>query len=613
MCGIAGIAQTEPIGGDRAVIDRILASQTARGPDHTGEEDWELGAMRLRLGHNRLKIIDLSDASNQPMWDRSRTCCIVYNGEVYNYLELRRELQSDGVEFATAGDAEVILESFKRWGDGAFERFNGMFAFALYEARANALWLVRDRFGVKPLYYWCDGARLAFASTTRAIAETFGLNPNLDYLRRGVERGIFEDRGDESPYEGLVSLPGGHLLRVDQDDEGRLRLDGRRWYDLEGRVVRLRSEIEGADERELVDRVRGDLEQAIDLRMRSDVPVGLSLSGGLDSSAIAALVADRHGPITGVSFGHPGDRSTEAPLVDRLARKIGMRVHYVSPTPAQIEEALDATIADQDAPFASASVIAQHLVFRMARQEGLTVMLGGQGGDEAFMGYRKYFLFRFVHLRRREGMLAAIAFLADSLPMALAEVRSIGTYWQHRDRYRKSGKSGSVVRFPGAAVPATLGLSSDDVAHRQMEDVLRYSLPTLLRYEDRNSMGSSVESRLPFLDYRLMELGLALPDELKLRRGFGKWALREAVASLVPDEIRLARYKRGFDVSLDRWLAHGFGGAIRRRLHERAQRVAAFLSHDLLIDEAFSDFALIHRRSAFVEAISLIWLGDRLR
>lgn len=611
MCGIAGVAEVGKEAGSLAIVDSIVASQRLRGPDHTGDERFADDDLRLRFGHNRLKIIDLSDASNQPMWDADRACCLVFNGEVYNYVEIRSELRSLGRTFRTEGDVEVILEAYRQWGIEAVSRFNGMFAFALYDALRHKLWLVRDRFGVKPLYYVCDGDRLAFASTTRAIAQHFRLEPNLAYVRRGIDLGVFEDDTDFCAYVGLHALRPGHLAEARLDARGRIAVENRPYYDLESRVEATRGEVAGALERDLVDRVRSGLEDAIRLRLRSDVRVGVSLSGGLDSSSLAAIVARSNPGLVGVTFGHPDDRATEGPLVAMLARHAGIDVAYVAPSPSEIVEGFDAALEAQDAPFASGSIVAQHFVFRESKARGLTVMLGGQGGDEAFMGYRKYLWFTLRDLlrRRRYAQFAAASFTLA--PTAVAEIPGIPNYWRHRDRY--SGRStGTDLRLPGDA-PAGLGLApGEPVWKRQMQDVLRWSLPTLLRYEDRNSMGASVESRLPFLDYRLMELGLALRDRLKVRGGYGKWVLREAMRGLVPDEIRLARYKRGFDVDLARWLAAGFGRALRSRVAERQTMLASVLPDGFSVEGRFSDEQLLRRRAAFVEAVSLIWLGSRL-
>ena len=268
----------------------------------------------------------------------------------------------------------------------------------------------------------------------------------------------------------------------------------------------------------------------------------------------------------------------------------------------------------QGAPFASVgSAIGQYQVFQAVREEGVKVLLGGQGGDETLMGYRKFLPFRLRRLVQQRRFGEALAFSLGLLPTALAELRrATPMYWRMRRRYTHGSGINTVLKLPEAGCEY-IGYSPDEPLWvRQLHDVTHVSLPTLLRYEDRNSMGNSVESRLPFMDYRLVEVALALPDAVKLRGGFGKWILREVARGKIPEEIRKARYKRGFDVRESDWFEQGLGAAMRDALRIRLPEIKQFLEPGAKVDELFSDAQLKHRTLASAEATTLIWLGNNI-
>jgi asparagine synthase (glutamine-hydrolysing) len=589
----------------------VCASQRRRGPDNEAIEEIACPPGAAILGHNRLSVIDLSAASNNPLWDTDRRCCLIFNGEIYNYVELKAELTSLGRRFHTAGDGETILEAYKEWGFDALHRLNGMFAFALLDIAKRRLWLVRDRFGVKPLYYRLQGDAILFASTCTAIARSLGLAPNLEYVSRGARFWVYEDDSDIAPYDGMQALPPGHFLVASAEGEGRLTVARHRFYDLSERVPAAVEELATKPLRTVVPMLSDLIENAVEIRLRSDVPVGISLSGGLDSSTIAAFVAERHADVTGFCFGHPDDRDSEGPLVEQLRRKTGIKVEYIRPSTDEIIRGFWSALDAQDGPFPGGSIVAQYLVFRAVRERGVKVLLGGQGGDEIFMGYRKYLVFRLRRLLGERRYPEALGFAAELLPTFFAEMRSLSRYWSLRSRYSGGSPVRGALALPEPS-PLALGHAPSRPGWvRQMEDVTRFSLPTLLRYEDRNSMGHGVESRLPFLDFRLVEMGLGLPESLKVRGGFGKWILRRAVNGRIPDSIRLARYKRGFDVNERRWIAHGLGSSIRRGLEERAASVRPWLREGREIASAFSDERLSAHPMALCEAITLAWLAER--
>lgn len=612
MCGISGAVSTSPGRDLEGVVRQIADSQTARGPDALVVSSFVLQDLRGSLGHNRLSIIDLSRNADQPMATADKRYTIVFNGEIYNYIELREELKRVGVTFRTSSDTEVLVEAYRYWGIDAFSRFLGMFAVAILDHESGSLVLVRDRFGVKPLYYWTDGRTLVFASTARVIAQWAGLDPNLSYLARGLHYKFYEDETDISPYEGLRALEAGSILHVVPIND-ILVLKRTKYYHLEDRVREAQVRQSGMSLADLETVLLDLLQSACRIRLRADVPVGVSLSGGVDSTVIAALAAKHHSRLVGYSFAHPSDVDSEASLVSDMTRHAAIEPRWVWPNSKEdIESLFWDTLKAQQSPFPHTSMMAQFAVFRAAREDGVKVLLGGQAGDEAFMGYRKFYLF-YAQSVFREGRASELVHLIASMaPFAFAVLRRAGLFWQERARYREGGTGmDSRLRLPAPSTDDGQSMRrSQKPTDRQVLDITRYSLPSLLRYEDRNSLGNSVESRLPFIDHRVIEFGVALPERFKLSSGFGKWILRSAAKELIPSSIRLNRDKRGFDVNQSRWISGGLGQTLRDALNARLPKFEDVMPAGRSIEEMFTDVEFSNNPQAFKEAVSLIWLAD---
>lgn len=613
MCGVAGqFGSGDPLSVSR-IVSSIVQDQVARGPDHQAVRSYGDGIRCATLGHDRLSIVDLSTDANQPMMSTDGRFHIVYNGEIYNYRELRAELVGGGAVFRTASDTEVLLTAFVRWGSAALVRCNGMFAFAIYDAQEHVLWLGRDRFGVKPLYYLVRDHELYFASTGRELARHFHLVPDLAYVSRGLSFGVYEDDTGISQYNGLHALPASHVLEARVGIGGDLTVRLSQYYNVWERAGRLREELAGDPPAALLERFRGTLEDAVAIRLRADVPVGVSISGGLDSSSIACMAARQTHRVSGFCYGSPEAPESEGPLVAALAAERAIDVHYAWEEygRSSMADAYWRTLEAQDAPIPSGSVIAQNIVFSAARAAGFKVLLGGQGGDEALMGYHKYRLLQLRQLLTQQRYLAVLRAGVGLVPAVMGLRRSLSALWWHRKRYLNAGGARHRLLLPK---PAPLSMAAPPAAplwERQTLDVVKTSLPSLLRYEDRNSMGSSVESRLPFLDYRIIELGLALPESQKLRSGWGKWILRAAMMGELPDQIRLNPAKRGFDANESAWIRSGLGKAMRERLHDAQSRIGQFLPTDASIERWYSDDALSAPGNAFCEAGALLWLAGR--
>lgn len=584
----------------------ILDDQRRRGPDHSSVLHLRRDALQISFAHNRLAILDLNSASNQPFVDEATGTAMVFNGEIYNYIELRRELEALGESFRTSSDTEVLLKAYVRWGVDAFARLNGMFAFAVWDPRTHELVLARDRFGVKPLYYLNRGGKFAFASNTSAIARFFDLPIRFDYVSHGLTYNLYEDNAGASPFEGLRSVPPGHYVVLNGD------LKVKPFYDLHARVDAEVDRIRGLSDEAILSRLEETLLSAVELRLRSDVPVTVSMSGGLDSSLLAALVKEIRGGTPDVfTFATYGDKHSEAVLAGMSAARLGLRLNLAEIRPENFVEQFEKTLAAQGAPFAHPSVIAQNRVFEIMHAHGYKVSIGGQGADEVFMGYRKFQVFNLVELAHQRQWLN-FARAAAGLSLMLASeahdprvlLRNLARYWRHR-------------RPP---VPALIDSAGGDMnigfdgyptlRDRQMADMSFASLSTLLRYEDRNSMGHSVESRMPFLDYRVVELGLAMPPHLKIQRGYGKWILRRLGEKRLPPLIVQARSKLAFALSTKAWLNGGLGAHLYASVKPKLARFEGVMTpHTLgLLREEKTYYDPIN----FPLAVSAHWLAARL-
>lgn len=615
MCGISGAITGRACGWVDDLVTEIVAYQSPRGPDAQAIVAIEAPSHRVLLGHNRLSIVDPVPGSNQPMTAADGSVTLVFNGEIYNYKELRELLVAQGRHFKTASDSEVLLQAYCEWGVEAFDRFIGMFAFALWDKPRGRLLLVRDRFGVKPLYYRFDGDTLSFASTPGLIARHAGLPANLEYVARGIQLKYYEDEGSISPYIGIDALEPAHYLEVSIAGNG-LHVAKTRYYDFAERVATQADAIRNRSEAELVAELRTILDDACRLRLRSDVPVGVSLSGGLDSSAIAVITSRLQPGMLGFSYGQPTNAESEGLLAAEVGACAGIDMRWIWPGDStDLTDLFMKTLRAQGAPFPHTSQMAQFAVFERAKADGVKVLLGGQGGDEALMGYRKFFLFHAqdaIRNRRLSDLPNLITNIALVLP---AVAKRANVFWSERHRY--TGKQeGMATRLllPALTDSASPAMASGQtITDRQIQDITRFSLPTLLRYEDRNSMANSIESRLPFMDHRLMELGAAMPTKVKVKNGFGKWALRAAMAGDVPDSVRLSRDKRGFDTQQAAWIRAGLGASLRDMLKENASMTRDMLAPGTVIETAFSDDVLADDPQALKEAIALVWIADPLR
>ena len=618
MCGILGLLQPSPI--DATELLAMSRSSRHRGPDDEGflvagcgtasifggadtpaavlesglsyaprarlGPDWRSLTGGVALAHRRLSIVDLSPHGHQPMSYRDRYW-IVFNGEIYNHIELRNELSTHGHHFTSNSDTEVILAAYAQWGPGCLSRFNGMWGLAILDLLDGNLFLARDRFGVKPVYYRIANGRLAFASEIKAFSALSDWRPKvnlprlLDFLIWNVS-----DHTAETMFDGVQQLVAGHFLLLDVSDLLRggttwvaPEVHPQRWYVL--------PEDHGLPPADAAEELRAVLEDSVRLRLRADVPVGSCLSGGLDSSTVVCLMRaelSRAGVVgtlktfTAGSKDEQFDESRYARAVIQAAQTEG---HFVVPEPSGLFDEIGRLTWHQDEPFASASTFAQWSVFEAARKNSVIVMLDGQGADEALCGYRGFFGAYLAGLIR-EGRFAT--WLREVAAMRresdFSPLRSCG----YTLAYLQPGLLGLLGRFDNRAYSdhgwlrpahraafaedpvAKLGGRAGSVRDMSTAQITATNLPMLLHWEDRNSMAFSVEARVPFLDYRVVELSLRMADSDKLGGGIAKAVLRKSMRGTVPDVVLNRRDKMGFVTAEPLWMKRDLATRFRREL-----------------------------------------------
>lgn len=566
MCGIAGafFLPSESERGEFAA--KALRALMHRGPDDEGLAHFPEGV----LVHRRLSILDPSAAGRQPMSSPDGRYWIVHNGEVYNYLELRRELEAKGYTFATGTDTEVILKAFAEWGTDAIPKMNGIWALAIWDAMEKVLVISRDRLGVKPLYLARLGSGLVFASELKAILPVLPeVEPNLSALRDYLAHG-WTDHSDATFFEHIEQVPPATTLFARSG-----RLSSQRYWRITNLSDDARPETDRGDQA-LVEQLEEVLRDAVRLQLRSDVAVGTCLSGGLDSPTIVTLASgiaqETHRdhtaiPRLGITASFPGFQLDERRRAESVARHAGLQHVVVEPDPPSVVAALDLVLAEQDEPFLSSSVLAQRDVMAAARARGVKVMLDGQGADELLAGYPHY---------RYAWLLGILRGHPSALPSALGSLRRLGeplgvAVRQAVVAQLQLGPSGrspvgrearpkpwlgpALNRLPGLPLRDWPGpASGTPLARHLYRATVSTSLPALLRFEDRSSMRFGIEARVPFLDHRVVELAAHLPDRLKIRHGVTKVALRAIGNKLLPNDIVVDNTKIGFATPHEHWI-----------------------------------------------------------
>ena len=592
MCGLAAFFASSPDPAVPAWMDAAIELAAHRGPDGRGRvvgagdrvEDSIDGPVDWALGHARLAILGLGEQGDQPMPSLDGSCWLVFNGEIYNFIELREELRGLGQEIYGDTDTEVVLAAWAEWGPACVERFNGMFAMVLVDTSNRTVFAARDRLGIKPLYIWSGSSGTALVSEPKQLRAfpDFTARANLQLVQDFLVDGVVGHEADATFFDGVVPVPPGHHLQWslgERPDPSRAR----RWWTPS-------DVVEPMSWDEAVQRVRAQLIRSVELRMRSDVPVGSCLSGGVDSSSIVSIVTRLLGGSLQTFSSCSNDPAfDEQRWIDIVNEATGSMPVKVFPSESEAIELLDTIAWHQDEPFTSLSLYAQWCVMRAARAAAVPVLLDGQGGDETFCGYRK---FAFFHLRQ----------LLSSGRM-LAGLRHAGAMGLHGDRRLFDLRAGArylpgpfrsrmrpliVLREsmqPLARHPWShrMGGVRDLQSHR-IADLTAWSLPSLLRYEDRTSMAHAIEARVPFVDHELIELGLRIPPAHLFRGGRGKAALLESMTGVLPEAIQNRRTKMGFESPQSVWMRGALGAEIERRIRA-SDAVGRWIDVEPLLDD----------------------------
>lgn len=544
MCGIAGFIDPKLNHGEApALIEKMLEAIAHRGPDGRGK--WQEDA--VVFGHNRLSILDLSHEADQPM--HYQDLVLIFNGEIYNYIELRNELKKLGYTFHSSGDTEVILAAYKAWGKNCVRRFVGMWAFAIWDKTRKELFCSRDRFGIKPFYYLNEGDRFYFGSEYKALKPSplFSDDFNIQQIYRGLQLG-WNAYHDETYFSKLKSLPAAHNLIY---SDGKINIS--QYWDL--------STVQHEqDYHEAVLKFRDLFTDSIDLHMRSDVEVGGCLSGGLDSSSIASVTGTNYSTTSFKTFTvyYEGKNEVdERPWVQEVIKKYPSLIpYYFTPGDKQIHESFDRMIKHADVPVAGSSPFSQYFVMQLAASEKIKVLLDGQGADETLGGYMHSF-YRLIGGMFKNGNLAGgISELKahasrqqfSGSQRAGLLVKSLFSGWRNEQQLYEAEYKYYLPFLPTEGnIPFQLKNPEGSSLNRFLYNMIFTTLlPTLLQFEDRNSMAFSIESRVPFLDHRLTEFVFSLPDSHKISKGVTKRILRDSMKGILPEAIENRKDKKGF-------------------------------------------------------------------
>ena len=578
MCGICGLINFDKKPVDSSVLKKINDTLSHRGPDDEGfyiEKN-------IGLAQRRLSILDLSPLGHQPMFYDGKNLVIVFNGEIYNYIEVREELLKLGYKFRSESDTEVILAAYREWGTDCLGKFNGMWAFVIYDRKKKLIFASRDRMGVKPFYYLYDKKKFLFASEIKAILahpEVKAL-PNekivWDYLISGLT-----DHSEQTFFKGIKELRGGYYLILKNN-----KLQIKKYWDLNPD-----KKAENLNDFDFQKKFQELFLDSVRLRLRSDVPIGTCLSGGLDSSAIVCAINDflkKEGKIAQIgqwqkTFSAAYDDKKykdcdERKYIDEVIHKTKAKSYLIFPSGKKLVDEIEEVIYHQDYPFCSTSIYAQWNVFRLAKQNGMKVMLDGQGSDELLAGYHPYFGIYFSELLRKfniprliyESIMYSrkhdrpVSGIFKDLFLGLARRGILGgiasrfmkNQWPEYDVFEPSWKN----KFPSHTFDRPTGDFLKDGLHNH----LKYSITSLLRYEDRDSMAFGIESRVPFLDYRFVEFVYSLADNQKIRHGETKWIMREALKGVLPEKIRTRQDKIGFATPEEYWMKEELGKEMKK-------------------------------------------------
>jgi asparagine synthase (glutamine-hydrolysing) len=594
MCGIFGVLNFDEVNIEFESLQRAVNIIKHRGPDDEGyavfnthkklygERFGETSAIKkgehilsessevynFAFGFRRLSILDLSVNGHQPFFNQEKNICIIFNGEVYNYIEIREELISKGYKFFTGTDTEVILSAYTEWGEDCLSRFNGMWGIAIYDMRKNVLFCSRDRFGVKPFYYYKDDKKFVLASELKSIVEYFKKDESF---KKELNREIaydyfihnFVDHTENTFIKNIKHLPPSHLIKIQGKD-----FSIKKYFTLE-----VNKEF-GVYEKSKFEKIKNEftelIHDSVKLRLRSDVPVGTCLSGGLDSSTVVTIINDinvKNNSSENISktekqntFSAVYDDKTidERNFIEEIVRSTNSNSFYTFPDKADFLKDVEDFIFQLDEPFGGTSPYAQWNVMKLARENNVTVLLDGQGADESHGGYEVYFGFLYANLLKQGNYTQLISELMKNFKKGMEiSMRGLKYFANQKSGNLKSSTSEYynqefLKNHSGENILSYR--TKDNLNEKLYEDFSKYILPSLLRFEDRNAMKFSIESRTPFLDYRIIKMLFETEAVYKMHNGWSKWILRNSVDKFVANDIVWRRDKKGFPTPERKWM-----------------------------------------------------------
>ena len=578
MCGIAGILNRHTQKGieDRIILLRSINKMTDtlqhRGPD--GEGYWINENCTVAIGHRRLSVIDLSNDAAQPMQrslfssleGEEKRYTITFNGEIYNYIELREELYNHGYRFHSKSDTEVILAAYDFWEEECLQKFDGMFAFAIWDAKKNTLFAARDRFGEKPFYFYQDKEHFIFASEMKALW-SIGIEkqPDNKMLLNYLALGYVQNANDKEQtfFENIFSLPPAHYLKF---ESGIFDYELHSYWKIDKEII-----IDYTAD-QAIEKFNKLFSQSVNRRLRSDVTIGSSLSGGLDSSSIVASVFQNQSKKNQQTFSavFPGFVKDESRYIESIIDKFNVRNYTITPTINGLVDDFEKLCYHQEEPFQSSSIFAQYKVFELASQHGIKVMLDGQGADETLAGYHKYIHWYLQQLISRKKFAEAMdeknIFKKNKTPFRWGFGNYLATYLPaHAAIHLETKEYNKIIRQPDINkdfLNALRGREWEGIQKpiiTKLNDILFFNTDTfgleeLLRFADRNSMAHGVEVRLPFLNHELVEFIFSLPANFKIHKGWTKWLLRKAMVKKLPAEIVWRKDKVAFEPPQKDWM-----------------------------------------------------------
>lgn len=518
------------------------------------------------LGHRRLSILDLSENGHQPMSDETDNIHITYNGEIYNFIEIREELKEKGHKFKTNCDTEVILNSYKEWGEECVNHFNGMWAFAIFDKEKSKIFCSRDRFGVKPFYYYYSEDKIIFSSEAKQIIE----DPNVERIANDsvIYNFLFygnNDYNEDTFFKNIYALPASHNMIIHLDFENKkIEIEKRRYYDLK------REEIE-KNENEAVREFKKNFQRSIEYRLRSDIAVGSCLSGGLDSSSVVTQACiNLKGSGKNENFQTFTSCYDENPEIDeryfskKVVKKAGCKENLIFPNKESLENDIEKVTWHQDFPFPSLSIYAQWNVMKGASEKNVKVLLDGQGADETLLGYERYAIFllkdNIKHLKFKT-MLKNYKYLKSNLNVGFKRMVAYLLYFSNNNFFKYI-----IKRIKNPVINKNFlkenrhnkdyvnNINFKDCFELHRTELFYSNLGPLLRYEDRDSMAFSIETRVPFLDYKLVEKEMQIPVDLKIKDGWTKNILRQSMKDDMEQEVVYRKNKLGFAAPQKDWL-----------------------------------------------------------